>query len=71
MNTENKELNITFKEFSYQCGDGCCDWYGTITTINGVELPLHNQDYQIIVEQILEYLGYKVNITTLYNGEEI
>jgi hypothetical protein len=68
---KNKKLKITFDEYNYQCSDGCCDHYGTVTTINGVELSCHNQDYETIVEQILEYLGYEVDIVNLYNGEEI
>jgi hypothetical protein len=68
---KNKKLKITFDEYNYQCADGCCDHYGTITTINGEELPLHNQDYETIVQQILEHLGYEVEIINLYNGEEI
>ena len=55
------ELNIKLEEYDYQCGDGCCDTYGTVTTVNGIELPCHNQDTETIVKQILEHLGYKVN----------
>jgi hypothetical protein len=62
-------LNIQLNEYNHQCGDGCCDIYGTITTINGVELSCHNQDTYTIVKQILEHLGYEVEITETYNGE--
>jgi hypothetical protein len=33
-----KKVKINFKEYMYQCGDGCCTEYGTITTVNGKEL---------------------------------
>ena len=55
------ELNIKLEEYSDECGDKCCLNYGTITTVNGIELPCHNQDTQTIVKQILEHLGYAVN----------
>jgi hypothetical protein len=55
-----KQLNITFEEYGYSCSDGCCYDYGTITTVNGVELETHNQDPETMVSQILEHLGYKV-----------
>ena len=55
------KLNIKIEEYSYECGDGCCLNYGTITTVNDVKLPCHNQDTETIVKQILEHLGYAVN----------
>jgi len=59
------ELNIKLTEYCHKCGDGCCTNYGTITEINGEELPCHNQDAETILKQVLEYLGYKVNIETV------
>lgn len=55
-------LKINLTEYGYSCGDGCCYNYGTITTVNGVELPFHNQDAVTILIQVLEHLGYKVEI---------
>ena len=55
-------LKINLTEYGYSCGDGCCYNYGTITTVNGVELPCHNQDAGTILSQVLEHLGYKVEI---------
>lgn len=65
-----KELNIVFEEYYWKCGDGCCDHYGTVTTINEVELPCHNQDYGTIVEQILRHLGYEVKVEYKYDEPE-
>jgi hypothetical protein len=59
------ELNIKLTEYCHKCGDGCCTNYGTITEINGEELPCHNQDAETILKQVLEHLGYKVNIETV------
>lgn len=44
---------------------GCCTNYGTITTVNGVELESHNQDSYTMIKQILEHLGYEVEITEI------
>jgi hypothetical protein len=63
------KLKIQLNEFSYTCGDGCCDNYGTNVYVNGVEMPLINQDTGTIVKQILEHLGYNVEIIETYNGE--
>lgn len=60
-----EELNIKLTEYCHKCGDGCCTNYGTITEINGEELPCHNQDAETILKQVLEHLGYKVNIETV------
>lgn len=66
-----EELNIELDEYSYDCSDGCCHNYGVITTLNGEELPIHNSDTETILKQVLEHLGYKVNIINKFNGEEI
>jgi hypothetical protein len=55
-------LKIKLIDYEYSCGDGCCYNYGTITTVNDVELPCHNQDAGTILEQVLEHLGYEVEI---------
>lgn len=55
-------LKIQIEDYDYKCGDGCCDHYGTVTTVNGIELPCHNQDVETILRQVLEHLGYKVEI---------
>lgn len=55
-------LRIKLTDYGYSCSDGCCYTYGTITTVNGIELPFHNQDAGTILQQVLEHLGYKVEI---------
>jgi len=69
-NMDNKTLKITFTEYGYSCADGCCYNSGTITTVNGVELPLHNDDGETIAQQILEHLGYKVEVEYIYDLQE-
>jgi len=65
-----QKLNIKFDEYDYKCGDGCCTHYGIVTSINGVELPAHNTDHSTIVRQILEHLGYEVEIEETFNGQD-
>ena len=60
------KLNIDIQEYYNTCGDGCCTNYGTITKVNGVELPSHNQDTYTILKQVLEHLGYDVEINETF-----
>ena len=64
-----KSVKIKIKEYGFSCSDGCCYNYGTITTLNGKELPCHNQDAETIVKQVLEHLGYTVEIESEYDVE--
>ncbi len=63
------KVKIELAEYNYNCGDGCCTHYGTVTKVNGNELECHNQDVGTIVRGILDELGYVVELTETYNGE--
>ena len=67
INANKGKLNINLTEYTYECGDGCCTNFGTITTVNGVDLQCHNQDAETILRQVLEHLGYEVEINCSYN----
>lgn len=54
-------------EYTYDCADGCCTNYGTITKVNGIQLDCQNQDTETILREILEHLGYDVEIETSYD----
>jgi hypothetical protein len=62
-----KKLTIRLEDYDSTCGDGCCYNFGTITTVNGVELPYNNQDTETILRQVLEHLGYEVDIEYSYD----
>lgn len=64
------KLLIELNEYSTTCGDGCCTDYGTTVKVNGTELACTNLDTGTIIKQILEHLGYEVEIKSTYNGEE-
>lgn len=66
-----KKIKIELAQYAYNCGDGCCYNYGTITTVNGVQLESHNEDAANIVEKVLRHLGYEVELIETYNGEEL
>lgn len=57
-----EKLKIKLTEYSSHCHDWCCFDYGTITTVNGIELPLHNSDTPTLITQILEHLGYRAEV---------
>jgi len=61
-----KKVKIELNEYTDYCSDGCCTDYGTIIKVNGVELSSHSNDVGTIVTQILEQLGYEVELIELY-----
>lgn len=63
-------IKIELNEYQHGCADGCCTTYGTITKVNGIEMQSHNQDVGSIVTQILEHLGYNVELIETYNDEQ-
>jgi hypothetical protein len=63
------KVKINLRDYVYTCGDGCCTDYGTVTTVNGVELDCHNEDRVTILTKVLEHLGYEVEIEESYDGE--
>ena len=68
---QKEKLTIELNDYCHNCTDGCCTDYGTQTKVNGVQLDLHNQDAATILRQVLEHLGYEVEIIQSYDGEEI
>ena len=62
-----KKIKIELNEYNYTCSDGCCSYYGTVTKIDDIELPCHNQNVGTIVSQVLSYLGYEVELSETYN----
>lgn len=59
-------VKVSFEDYEYKCSDGCCYDYGTIIRVNDTQLPSNNyQDTGNSIEQVLNYLGYKVEIDYL------
>ena len=57
-----KKIKITLKGYHYQCGDGCCDNYGTDLFLNGKELEADGESVYSSLEAVLKELGYDVEI---------
>ena len=55
-----KKIKIELESWS-QCED-----YGTVTKVNGVKLPIMNQETGTIVKKILEHIGYEVEVIETY-----
>lgn len=53
---------IVLDDFHYQCGDGCCDVFGTSVTIDGVKLYCYNMDVDTILFNVLHHLGIEAEI---------
>lgn len=64
-----KKVKIVIDEYDYTCFDKCCTTFGLAVKVNGVDLPCENMDVGTQVQQILEHLGYEVDLTETYNGE--
>lgn len=64
-----KKVKIVLDEWDSTCGDGCCDTYGTTIYVDGVELDSSEQRSSVILEKVLEYLGYDVKVEETYNGQ--
>lgn len=56
------DVTIKLEDYHYKCSDGCCDDWGTLTTVNGKELECKNTDRETILQGVLEHLGYNVKI---------
>ena len=70
------KLKITFKEWDYTCGDGCCTTFGTKLYLNDKELEHPNteildnsyvgEDVQTALHAVLKELGYEVEFENKY-----
>lgn len=59
-----KRLSIKLEDWHYQCGDGCCDMYGTEIALNKkvCDNQYAGDDVQKSLEFVLTELGYEVDI---------
>ena len=64
-----QKIKIELDEWDSSCSDGCCLSFGTTIKVDGVQLDSTNQDAGTIVREILEHLGYEVELVETYNGE--
>jgi hypothetical protein len=72
------KLKITFEDWDYECGDGCCTSYGIYLSLNGERLEhpnpqIHDNSYigmdvENSLGAVLKKLGYEVEFE--YKHEE-
>lgn len=58
----NKKIEITFKDWDFTCGDGCCYTTGQDIYLNGQQLDEHHaEDSTNALKAVLNKLGYEIN----------
>lgn len=65
----NGDRNILFQPYHYECGDGCCDEYGTNVYVNGFNLNCSGDDAESVVGSLIEFLNID-NVIIDYEYEE-
>jgi hypothetical protein len=59
----NNKLKIEFKQWNYECADGCCTHFGCDIFLNDEKLEeQHADDHVNALNAILPKLGYEVEI---------
>ena len=74
-----KKINIKLESWHYQCGDGCCDNYGTYLYLNGKQLEHPDpeiydngylgEDVSTALQAVLKELGYELIIKETYDND--
>tara|TARA_R110000787_G_scaffold7178_1_gene24684 strand:+ start:9973 stop:10317 length:345 start_codon:yes stop_codon:yes gene_type:complete len=64
LNPVSKRLSIKLEDWHHQCGDGCCDMYGTEIALNGKKCDNQcaGDDVRAALEFVLTELGYEVDV---------
>lgn len=63
-----EKLVILMEHWATSCSDGCCYEEGNTTIINGVELENKSDSISNILQDILEHLGFEVEINEIWTG---
>jgi hypothetical protein len=67
--TDQPDMVIEIEDWHHQCADGCCDEWGKIIRVNGVEVGTHLDDVENALQAVLEHLGHRVLITQVYKDD--
>lgn len=57
-----KKLKLTFEDWDYTCGDGCCYESGTTLKIDDVHVSDNVDCSQNAIIEVLQHLGYELEI---------
>lgn len=66
------KIKITTQPYDYECGDGCCSYFGSTWKVNGKEVYKGPDEDEAILA-ILEHLKIEAEICILdqLTGEEV
>lgn len=60
-------IKIEVKEWSYTCGDGCCDTYGMDVYVDGVQVNEFDvSEKEALLMAVLKHLGIEAEIVSEY-----
>jgi len=65
---DKQKIKLTFKDWDYTCGDGCCYEADTELLVNGDSITQYASGTEYLLTSVLEYLGYEVEIS--YEDDE-
>ena len=66
-----KNITITIRPYTYECGDGCCYESGETIFVDGVEAASGPCEHNRIID-LLKHLGFSAKIIGLNeDGEEV
>lgn len=55
-------MKITLKEWSHECGDGCCYDWGVTLTVDGIIVDQDFSSEAAALTHVLETLGHEVDV---------
>lgn len=59
---DNMKIKLTLVDWDYTCADGCCYDWGTDVFVNGEEVSTYQSSLEQTLRDVLEHLGYEVEI---------
>ena len=70
-NKKVKDIKLSIRPYSYECGDGCCSEYGETWFVDGVDVA-HGPCDDNRIQQLLKHLGFNARIVNENeDGEEV
>jgi len=64
-----EKLKIQLEHYTTVCTDGCCRDFGCSIKVDDVELENMNEDFGTMLTNILEHLGYEVEVNEIWTDE--
>lgn len=61
-----RKIKIELHDYSHDCEDVCCTDCVTIVDVDGIEMPYRYQDTFTILDQVLNPVGYDVEVVETF-----